>query len=63
MRQLQQEGTLPYEYRPHKLSGNYADCWECHLGGRNSDWIMVWQKDEDRLTLLMLRTGSHSDIF
>lgn len=28
----------------------------------NSDWLMVWQQDGGALTLLMLRTGSHSDL-
>ena len=31
IRLLQASGTLPAEYRPHKLSGKYADYWECHL--------------------------------
>ncbi|MCM1450907.1 MAG: type II toxin-antitoxin system YafQ family toxin [Clostridium sp.] len=60
---LEATGTLPNEYRPHKLVGKYAGKWECHIDGRNSDWIMVWEQNETELTLLMLRTGSHSDIF
>ncbi len=56
-------GSLTQEFRPHKLSGNYAGKWECHINGRNSDWIMVWEQNDSALTLLMLRTGSHSDIF
>lgn len=56
-------GSLPPEYRPHKLVGKYAGKWECHINGRNSDWLMVWEQDDTSLTLLMLRTGSHSEIF
>lgn len=63
IRILSETGTLPPEYRPHKLSGKYAGTWECHINGQNSDWIMVWQQNDTELTLLMLRTGSHSDIF
>lgn len=44
-------------------SGDYAGMWERHIGGRNSDWLMVWSQNDTELTLLMLRTGSHSDIF
>jgi len=24
---LQETGTLPQKYKPHKLTGNYKDCW------------------------------------
>ena len=40
--QLKLNGTLPKQYRAHKLSGNYANYWECHIKG---DWllrIMYW---------------------
>ncbi len=60
---LVKTGTLPPEYRPHKLKGNYAGKWECHIDGKNSDWLMVWDQNDSKLTLLLLRTGSHSDIF
>lgn len=26
---LSETGTLPTEYRPHKLSGKYEGLWEC----------------------------------
>ena len=63
MRLLEKNGTLPPEYRPHKLSGDYAGRWECHINGRNSDWLLVWEQNDPQLTLLMLRTGSHADLF
>lgn len=63
IRLLAANGNLPVEYRPHKLVGNYAGKWECHINGQNSDWIMVWDQDDTTLSLLMLRKGSHSDIF
>lgn len=28
---LETTGSLPPEYRPHKLSGKYAGLWECHI--------------------------------
>ncbi len=52
--------ALPSQYRPHKLSGSYAGCWECHIQG---DWVLVWQQDDEELILLLLDTGSHSDLF
>lgn len=63
MRILESSGALPDEYRPHKLTGNFAGKWECHINGRNSDWLMVWEQNDTAFTLLMLRTSSHADIF
>ena len=57
---LAQTGSLPAEYKPHKLSGVRSGEWECHI---KPDWLLVWEQHEQELTLLMLNTGSHSDIF
>lgn len=57
---LARDGKLPAEYRPHILSGKYAGIWECHIKG---DWLMTWRQYDDRLELLMLNTGTHSDLF
>jgi mRNA interferase YafQ len=59
-RLLQEHGTLPAEYRPHKLSGKYADYWECHL---QPDWLLIWSQDNDRFVLLFIDTGTHADLF
>jgi addiction module toxin, relE/stbE family len=53
-------GSLPPEYRPHKLSGRYEGYWECHI---QSDWLMIWEQNDTELTLLFIDTGSHSDLF
>jgi mRNA interferase YafQ len=57
---LQIDGKLPIKYKSHKLSGDYADCWECHI---KSDWLLVWKQNDDELTLLFTNTGTHSDLF
>ena len=57
---LAQTGTLPPKYKAHKLSGNRAGEWECHL---KPDWLLVWEQNDTELILLMLNTGTHSDIF
>ncbi|CAN1556037.1 RelE_StbE, addiction module toxin, RelE/StbE family [Flavobacteriaceae bacterium] len=57
---LQIDGKLPEKYKSHKLSGNYADCWECHI---KSDWLLVWKQNDEELTLLFTNTGTHSDLF
>ena len=57
---LTQYGKLPSKYKPHKLSGKYTGCWECHI---KSDWLLIWKQDDTLLTLLFTNTGTHSDIF
>lgn len=57
---LQETGTVPPQYKPHKLVGNYEGKWECHING---DWLLVWEPHEDELLLILSNTGSHSDLF
>ena len=57
---LEKTGTLPKKYKPHKLSGNYDNCWECHIKG---DWLLIWIQNDTELTLLFINTGTHSDLF
>ena len=60
VRLLSEEGKLPPKYRPHKLSGKFKGNWECHI---EPNWLLVWSQNDTELTLLMLDTGTHSDIF
>ena len=57
---LSTTGTLPAKYRPHKLVGKYAGAWEWHI---TPDWLLVWEQYDDELLLLLIDTGSHSDLF
>lgn len=57
---LQEYGSLPAEYDPHKLKGNYVGCWECHI---ESDWLLVWRQNDKELELVFVDTGTHSDLF
>lgn len=58
---LAQTGTLPAKYKPHILSGRgLAGYWECHI---EPDWLLVWDQNDTELVLLLLDTGTHSDIF
>ncbi|MGC4129045.1 MAG: type II toxin-antitoxin system YafQ family toxin [Bergeyella sp.] len=57
---MQETGTLPAKYKPHKLSGNYAGCWECHI---KPDWLLIWKQNDNELILLLMDTGTHSDLF
>lgn len=55
---LEKDGRLAYRFRPHKLSGEYEGCWECHL---EYDWLLIYKiKDE---VVILFRTGTHADLF
>ena len=60
LRILVEEGSLPQNYKPHKLSGKYRGLWECHL---QPDWLLIWFQDDDKLILQLIDTGTHSDLF
>lgn len=56
---------LDATYNNHKLRDDkyYKDCWECHLGSTRSDWLLIYQYNNDDLIILMVDTGSHSELF
>ena len=60
MRLLAANGSLPAQYRPHKLSGKLQGVWECHI---EPDWLMMWEQHDMELTLLFLQNGTHSELF
>jgi mRNA interferase YafQ len=57
---LAETGTLPSQYRPHKLSGEWKGLWECHI---QSDWLLIWEQRDNELILILTDTGTHSDLF
>ena len=57
---LANDEPLEDVYRDHALSGDYIGFRECHI---KADWVLVYRKNADLLTLTLLRTGTHSDIF
>ncbi|MBR0201970.1 MAG: type II toxin-antitoxin system YafQ family toxin [Bacteroidaceae bacterium] len=60
MRLLAANGSLPAQYRPHKLSGKFQGIWECHI---EPDWLLIWEQNDTELILLFTGTGTHSDLF
>lgn len=60
MELLEETGSVPPKYRPHKLSGNYEGFWECHI---KPDWLLVWKEQDEELVLLLTNTGTHSDLY
>ncbi len=57
---LQQGKTLDKKFKVHELKGNWAGYYECHL---KPDWLLIYLIEEDILTLTLINTGSHSDLF
>ena len=45
-------------HRDHKLSGNLVGRRDCHI---ESDWVLVYRIEGDRLTFE--RMGTHPDLF
>ena len=51
---------LEEKYRDHELKGSYIGFRECHV---QPDWLLIYLKEEDVLTLTLVDTGSHADLF
>ncbi len=57
---LANDEVLEAKYKDHCLTGDYKDCRECHI---EPDWLLIYKKYESELVLMLVRTGSHSDLF
>jgi mRNA interferase YafQ len=60
VKQLENNGVLPANYKPHILSGNYSGYWEAHI---KPDWLLIWIKNDIQKTITLIGTGTHSDLF
>ena len=49
---------LDPKLRDHPLSGEWEGFRDCHIEG---DWVLVYCREGGRL--LLIRTGTHSDLF
>lgn len=59
---LANKEELEEKYRNHQLSNDkdYINCKECHV---EPDWLLVYKYQEETLFLLLVDTGSHSELF
>ena len=46
--------------KDHKLVNNYDGARECHI---TPDWLLIYEIVEDKLILILLASGSHSELF
>ena len=51
---------LPKKYHNHNLSGEFKNCNECHI---RSDLLLIYEIHNSELLILLLRIGSHSELF
>lgn len=57
---LAEKQALPPEYRDHALTGKWTGYRECHI---QPDWLLIYRVEKDELILLLVRSGTHSDLF
>ena len=57
---LQKGQELEPKYKDHNLIGNYKGYRECHI---EPDLLLIYYKDNNKLILTLVRTGSHSNLF
>ncbi len=52
--------TIGKKYRHHGLKGEFKNCFECHI---RSDILLIYKIEQRELIILLLRIGSHSNLF
>ena len=59
---LLKELEIPVKYRVHKLSDSkdFKGMKELHI---RPDWLLIYYIDYSSSTLVLVRTGTHSDLF
>jgi mRNA interferase YafQ len=54
------EEPLPSRYRDHALTGDLHGWRDIHV---EPDWLLIYRINRSILELILLRTGTHADIF
>ena len=57
---LLQDSEIPDSYKDHELVGNMKGLRELHI---RPDILLVYEKQDSILTLLLVNIGSHSELF
>ncbi len=52
------DAPLGPEWLDHALKGDWADHWECHIGG---DFLLIYQVEANSINFV--RSGTHSELF
>lgn len=58
---LANKETLEPKYKDHQLYNDklFKDCRDCHI---EPDWVLIYKYLEDEIILLLVSTGSHSEV-
>lgn len=58
---LSNKQQLDQKYKDHALYNDkrFKDCRDCHI---EPDWILIYKYLEDEIILLLVNTGSHSEV-
>lgn len=51
---------LDAKHKDHALKGKWQGFRECHI---QSDWLLIYFIENDILTLTLVDTGTHADLF
>lgn len=51
---------LEVKNKDHALLGKYKGYRECHI---QPDWLLIYLIEDDILTLTLIDTGTHADLF
>ena len=57
---LLQGKNLDKKFKDHPLNGNWSGFRECHI---QPDWLLIYLIENDILTLTLIDTGTHADLF
>lgn len=59
---LAEKGVAGIEkkYYPHKLAGEFKDNWEAHI---RPDLLIIWFELTENNEIILVRIGSHADLF
>ena len=57
---LATDQPLPTANKDHALKGEFRGFRECHI---LPNWLLMYRKDDLQLQLVLMRTGTHADLF
>lgn len=58
---LANQKKLDFKYKDHALYNDkrFKDCRDCHI---EPDWVLIYKYLENEIVLLLVNTGSHSEV-
>jgi len=51
---------LPEKYKEHPLKNSKEKYIDCHI---LPDWLLIFKRNNTEKTIILVRTGTHSDLF